>query len=116
MVSAYRPVAAQNGLPVLPLCPPVEKSFEAEAYRRFMRYFRETVGPMEHRILVAIHMVSSAMGINPATTAKLLVDMGLRANRKAFPASFVEWEFETLPLSVVSLRHYWDQVENGTRH
>jgi hypothetical protein len=109
MVSAYRPVTSTATGVILPLCPVEEKTFEAEVYRRFIRLFSESAGTLESRILSSIQLAAEAVGLNPAIASKMLVDMGLRAERAAFPPTFLDWSFVQTPPSILSLRHYWDR-------
>jgi hypothetical protein len=108
---------------VLPLPPPpgVEARFDMEVYARFMRHLRHVPNSrMEIKILAAIQFTADMMDIGDALTAKTLIDLGLRAPRKAFPVAFLDfadkaltrtsWDNSPPPASVLALRHYWDRI------
>jgi hypothetical protein len=69
-----------------------EQSDVMEVYVRFMRHLRCV--PSSHpsiKILSAIQFTADIIGSNDAQVAKALVDLGLRAPRKALPATFLEF-------------------------
>lgn len=115
----YFPQAVQ-----LPLPPSLgdEHKFEMEIYVRFMRHLREVpASRMEVKILSAIQFTADIMDHGDALVAKMLVDMGLRAPRRAFPLSFLEfadksiaraaWKREhALPETIASLKSHWDKI------
>ena len=107
----------------LPLPPPMgeECKFEMEIYATFMRHLRHVPNSrMEIKILSAIQFTADMMDLGDALVAKTLVDLGLRAPRKAFPVAFLEfvdrtsqrkaWDNGTGCVNIVSLRDHWDLI------
>lgn len=108
---------------VLPLPPSLgdDSKFEMEVYARFMRHLREVPNSrMEIKIFSAIQFTADMMDHGDALIAKLLVDMGLRAPRKAFPITFLDfadkastrtiWNGGSIPPSVSALKEHWHQI------
>lgn len=63
---------------------------EMDIYVRFMRHVRASnYTKAEQRIFSAIQVAAVGMGRGDAETAMILVDLGLRAPRGAFPAEFL---------------------------
>ena len=106
-----------------PLPPAVgdEARFEMEVYARFMRHLRNVPNiRLEIKIFAAIQFTADVMDTSDALVSKTLADLGLRAPRKAFPVTFLDyvdkstarssWELGTPPVSVVALREYWDRI------
>lgn len=96
--------------------------FEMEVYARFMRHLREVPNSrMEIKILSAICFTADMLDAGEDMVAKTLVDLGLRAPRRAFPQVFLDfcdrcalrraWSVENavmaLPPSVAALKDYW---------
>lgn len=107
----------------LPLPPEAgeETRFEMEIYARFMRHLRNVPNSrMEIKILSAIQFTADMTDTSDALVAKILVDCGLKAPRKAFPVSFLDfvdksvtrshWDVGSPPASVVKLRDHWDRI------
>jgi len=108
----------------LPLPPAItnDSRFEMEVYARFMRHLRHVPNSrMEIKILSAIQFTADIMDHGDALIAKTLVDLGLRAPRKAFPVTFLDfadkcvqrrdWVGSSIPpASVVALREHWDHI------
>ena len=90
---------------VLPL-PPAPARFlpsEMEVYARFMRHLRHVPNRrLEIKIFSAIQFTADMLDHSDAHVAKILVDLGLRAPRLAFPADFLRYVDETM------LRGGWD--------
>ena len=96
--------------------------FEMEIYARFMRHLRDVPNSrMEIKILAAIGFTADMMDISDALVAKTLVDMGLRAPRRAFPLSFLEFADKTLqrkawdnaahtPAGIAEMHAHWNQI------
>lgn len=96
--------------------------FELEVYARFMRHLRDVPNSrMDIKILAAIGFTADMMDVGDAMVAKTLVDMGLRAPRRAFPHSFLEfadrtqqrsaWDHtSTAPDSLVALQTHWNAI------
>ncbi len=109
---------------VLPLQPQEgeETKFEMEIYQRFMRHMRQVPNSrVEIKILSAIQFTADLMDHGDALVAKTLVDMGLRAPRRAFPVSFLDFVDRSMarqswdhgncpPSSVASLQHHWTRI------
>lgn len=72
-------------------------------YTRFMGHLRHVpVSRMEIKILSAIHFTSDIMDMSDAHTAKVLVGIGLRAPRMAFPIEFLDY------IDNAMMRRGWD--------
>lgn len=108
---------------ILPLPPQnaQELKFEMDVYARFMRHLRHVPNSrMEIKVLSAIQFTADMMDVGDALVAKTLADLGLRAPRKAFPLSFldfsdkallrVNWDGGSPPSCVVKLREFWDKI------
>lgn len=90
--------------------------FACDLYEHFIFHIRNSnVHLMELRIFEAIQSAAVNMGISNAFAAATLVDLGLRAPRKAFPASFLDYadkaraagrSHETAP-SLMALNDHW---------
>ena len=67
-------------------------AYEMEVYARFMRHLRvvPTSRP-EIRILAAMQFAADMMDIQDADIASVLVALGLRAPRLAFPETYLEF-------------------------
>ncbi|MEM6811509.1 MAG: hypothetical protein AAF549_03485 [Pseudomonadota bacterium] len=118
--------ALGDGRNILPL-PPSEshKEFEMEIYARFMRHLRMVPNTrMEMKILSAIQFTADLLVEKEALVSKILVDLGLRAPRAAFPESYLDFIYEhSVPrkgqqwakpsLSTKDLLLHWNQVDNG---
>jgi hypothetical protein len=107
----------------LPLPPPStdERKDEMAVYARFMRHLRHVPNSrMEIKILSAIQFTADRMDLRDAHVAKILVDLGLRAPRVAFPADFLSFADQALmrsPLDIggpnaqlVELREFWTGI------
>ena len=108
----------------LPLPPAItsDSHFEMEVYARFMRHLRHVPNSrMEIKILSAIQFTADIMDHGDALVAKTLVDLGLRAPRKAFPATFLDfvdrcaqrrsWTGSSVPpAQVLELKEHWDVI------
>lgn len=105
----------------LPPHPGVEARFERDVYARFMRHLRQVPNSrLETKILAAIQFTADMMDTGDALVAKTLVDMGLRAPRRAFPVAFLDfadramlrssWEHGLPPASVMGLNHHWERI------
>ncbi len=107
---------------VLPL-PPVmaAEGDEMALYARFMRHLRHVPNSrMEIKILSAIQFTADMLDHSDAHVAKLLVDLGLRAPRMAFPADFLKyaddslmrtgWEVGGPSQGINELKTHWDKI------
>ncbi len=121
---------------VLPMPPGItdleagqDTRFEMEIYARFMRHLRNVPNSrMEIKILSSIQFTADMMDIAEELVAKTLVDLGLRAPRKAFPGSFLDfcdkcllrrsWEsgldarkdLSGPPKGILLLKNHWDGI------
>lgn len=117
---------------VLPLPPAIadlgagqDTRFEMEVYARFMRHLRDVPNSrIEIKVLAAIQFTADMMDLADALVAKTLVDLGLRAPRKAFPVSFLDfcdkcilrrsWECGGVnagpPPAIALLKDHWDST------
>ncbi len=78
---------------VFPL-PPKSLSADTEhaVYARFMRYLRCVPNSrVEIKVLSAIQFTADILDYSDAQVSKILVDLGLRAARMAFPAEFLDY-------------------------
>jgi len=107
----------------LPLPPALgnETKFEMEIYARFMRHLRNVPNSkMEIKILSSIHFTADMMDVADELVAKTLVDLGLRAPRRAFPVAFLDfsdkalqrrvWDCGPAPAPLAALRDHWDKI------
>lgn len=108
----------------LPMPPDMtnESRFEMEVYARFMRHLRHVPNSrMEIKILSAIQFTADIMDHGDALVAKTLVDLGLRAPRKAFPVTFLDFADQCAqrrvwsgsshpPATVMALKEHWDGI------
>ncbi len=86
-----------NGRIFLPLPPEhINMRGEMEIYARFMRHLRLVPNSSaEIKILSAIQFTADLLNHHDAYVAKVLVDLGLRAPRKSFPAAYLEFVDKT---------------------
>lgn len=104
-----------------------DTKFEMEVYARFMSHLRHVPNSqMEIKILSSIQFTADMLDCGDALVAKTLIDLGLRAPRKAFPVSFLDfvdknvirtaWDQGHTAHSIVSLNEHWDKTgENKFR-
>jgi hypothetical protein len=100
--------------------------FEMEVYARFMRHLRNVPNSrLEIKILSSIQFTADMLDIGEELVAKTLADLGLKAPRKAFPSSFLEFcdkcllrrslegrldDFGGTPNAVLLLKDHWDSI------
>lgn len=114
--------ATGGGTMVLPL-PPTDRdaTAEMEIYARFMRHLRMVPSSRaEIKVLSAIQFTADMMDIGDALVAKTLVDLGLRAPRRALPAAYLDhvdrslmrsgWDVGGPSAATLSLKEYWDGI------
>lgn len=78
-------------LPLPPKCME-ESAAEMDVYARFMRHLRHVPNSrVEIKILSAIQFTADMLDYGDAVVARILVDLGLRAPRMAFPADFLKF-------------------------
>ncbi len=74
-----------------------------EIYSRFIGHLRHVpISRMEIKVLSAIQFTADMMDCSDAHVSKVLVDMGLRAPRSAFPMEFLDYMDRAL------MRTGWD--------
>ncbi len=104
-----------------PLPPSKHDDNAMECYSRFMRHLRHVPNSRDEiKVLSAIQFTADMMMSNDAQISKMLVDMGLRAPRAAFPASYLEfadnslmrsgWEVGGPTVSLTELKTFWDNI------
>lgn len=110
---------------LLPLPPSLsdaqeDKGDDMAVYARFMRHLRNVPNSrMEIKVLSAIQFTADITDRSDAHVAKLLVDLGLRAPRMAFPADFLKyadtafmregWEVGAPTKAMQELKTFWDR-------
>ena len=123
MVTTYKSNDNQvDSTTLLPLAPEDKNAHtEMEIYARFMRHLRMVPNSrIEIKILSAIQFTADMLDIRDALVAKTLVDLGLRAPRKAFPSDYLEfvdksllrtgWEVGGPTQSASELKLHWDKI------
>ncbi len=107
---------------ILPLAPETEREeMDRVVYSRFIGHMQHVPnGRKEIKILSSIQFTADMMGHSDAHIAKILVDMGLRAPRMAFPVDFLEfadaslmrsgWEVGGPSAALLDLKAYWDRT------
>ena len=106
----------------LPLPPELMAGREDMAlYARFMSHLRLVPNSrIEIKILSAIEFTADMLDHSDAHVGKVLVDLGLRAPRMAFPADFLKfadfalmrsgWEVGGPSASLLELKAHWDYI------
>lgn len=113
----------------LPLAPSwsgktMQERSEIEIYARFMRHLRLVPNKrVEIKILSAIQFTADMMNIADELVSKILVDLGLRAPRCAFPSAYLKfaddclktqkWDVERPTNHLMDLRQYWNAKQNN---
>ena len=86
-----------------PLPPEAEQKGPMSIYAKFMQHLRHVPHNREEiKILSAIQFTADMLDYNDALVSKILVDLGLRAPRMAFPAEYLDHADMTL------MRNPWD--------
>lgn len=79
-------------LPMPPTPDSLDSQAEHAVYAQFMRYLRCVPNSRaDIKILSSIQFTADILNYSDAHVAKLLVDLGLRAPRMAFPACFLSY-------------------------
>lgn len=121
MGNAFTHTENSEGI-ILPL--PPEINFEGDdmaLYARFMRHLRNVPNSRaEIKVLSALQFTADIQGHSDAHVAKLMVDLGLRAPRMAFPTDFLRfadaalmrsgWEVGGPGAGLQGLKEYWDEI------
>lgn len=116
---------------LLPL-PPLEAidenaKFEMDIYVRFMRCLRSVSNlRRETAILTSLQFVSDMMEMPIKEVVEILVDLGLRAPRTAFPESYVKlidqstmqdiYDVRCADFPLRDLRHHWFAIADDKFH
>jgi hypothetical protein len=107
---------------VLPLPPQMSGADDDMAvYARFMRHLRHVPNSrMEIKVLSALQFTADMTDHSDAHVSKLLVDLGLRAPRMAFPADFLRfadaalmrsgWEVGGPTAGLTELKQFWNAI------
>ncbi|MCB1532597.1 MAG: hypothetical protein KDJ35_06995 [Alphaproteobacteria bacterium] len=107
----------------LPLPPKdaLNSAADMDVYARFMRHLRHVPNSREEiKILSAIQFTADMMDYTDAVVARILVDLGLRAPRMAFPAAFLKFADQSLmrerhdvggpTKALLELRQHWTAI------
>lgn len=106
---------------VLPMPPNKNQHQDMDVYIRFMRHLRCVPNSRAQiKVLSAIQFTSDFLDCSDAHISKLLVELGLRAPRLAFPAEFLEYADAALmrtgwivggpSAGLLALKEYWDKT------
>ncbi|GJL85265.1 MAG: hypothetical protein DHS20C02_10400 [Micavibrio sp.] len=106
-------------LPLNPETSPEET--DRIVHSRFMRHLQHVPSSrMEIKILSSIQFTADMLDYSDAHVAKILVDMGLRAPRMAFPVEFLSftdsslmrsgWEVGGPTAALIELKEHWDRI------
>lgn len=106
---------------LLPLPPQKDEDAEMEIYARFMRHLRHVPNSRtEIKVLSAIQFTADMLDYSDAHIAKVLVEMGLRAPRMAFPADYLKfadralmrngWDIGGPSAALNELKSFWDRI------
>ncbi len=90
MYKMYRTTPLRPNAIMLPNAPFATHGDEFVIHAAFMRALRAAPGRLEIKILNAIQSCADATDNSDAYVSKILVDMGLRAPRLAFPSDFLD--------------------------
>lgn len=90
MYKMYRSTPLRPNPVMLPSAPLATHGDEFNIHAAFMRALRAAPGRMEIKILNAVQSCADATDNSDAYVSKILVDMGLRAPRLAFPGDFLD--------------------------
>lgn len=120
--SSLAPVSiGEAGAVRLPVAPEIGQDQEMEIYAFFMRHLRLVPNSrIEIKVLSAIQFTADVLDCSDAHVSRVLVDLGLRAPRMAFPADFLSyadaalmrsgWEVGGPSASLLALKTYWDTI------
>lgn len=96
----------------------MHEELEMEIYAKFMTYMRNVANnKLEIKILSSIQYVADLLDYSDGHISKILVDLGLRAPRMAFPSEFLDfcdksllrksWDIGAPTESLKCLREHW---------
>ncbi|MCB1650560.1 MAG: hypothetical protein KDI46_00745 [Alphaproteobacteria bacterium] len=106
---------------ILPVPPETGDTEMDRVYERFVRHMRCVPNSrLSIKILSSIQFTADLLGYSDAHVAKLLMDLGLRAPRSAFPAEFLRfadqalmrsgWDVGGPSESLLDLKRFWDRI------
>ena len=118
---SYKTANATEETTALPLPPMKEQEAELEIYARFMSQLRHVPNSRKGiKVLSAIQFTSDMLDYSDAHIAKVLVEMGLRAPRMAFPADYLKfadralmrngWDIGGPSAALYELKSFWDSI------
>lgn len=95
-----------------------ENSFNAEVFKRFISHLSHVpISRAEIKVLSSIQFTADMLDLSDAHVSKILVELGLRAPRIAFPMEFLEysdaavmrqgWNVGAPSKAMMELRQYW---------
>ncbi len=98
-----------------------KEKIEGIVHSRFMKHLRHVPNSrMEIKILSSIQFTADMLDHSDAHVAKVLVDMGLRAPRMAFPVEFLDfadsclmrsgWEVGGPSQALIELNEHWGRI------
>ncbi|MGH1397908.1 MAG: hypothetical protein ACRBCT_01710 [Alphaproteobacteria bacterium] len=105
-----------------PLPPEMNDDAGITVYAKFMGHLRHVPHNRDEiRVLSSIQFTADMMNYTDAQVSKMLVDLGLRASRMAFPAEYLDfadaalmrnpWDVGGPNAALQALRDYW--IANG---
>jgi hypothetical protein len=105
----------------LPLPPELHETEDMAIYARFMRHVRHVPNSrVVIKVLSALQFTADMLDCSDAHVSKLLVDLGLRAPRAAFPAEFLQyadqallrgdWDIGGPSDGLLALKAFWDET------
>ncbi|MCC7305762.1 MAG: hypothetical protein IT558_05830 [Alphaproteobacteria bacterium] len=114
--------AANDNKIILPLPPALNANPEdIEIYARFMGHLRHVPNRrLDIKILSAVQFTADMLNFTDAQVCRILVDLGLRAPRSAFPSDFLKftdrclmrsgWEVGGPSAALLELKAHWDET------
>ncbi|MEM9469807.1 MAG: hypothetical protein AAF988_06560 [Pseudomonadota bacterium] len=104
----------------------LEAAPELEIYARFMRHLRMVPNDnIEIKILSAIQFTADMLDLRDELVAKILVDCGLRASRKAFPSAYLDhvdsalsrtgWHVGGPSNAMIALQKFWESYDGDEK-
>lgn len=116
-----RPYIDKQSITELPLPPGPAKPAEMEIYARFMRHLRHVPSEqMDIKVLSAIQFTADLLDLKDDLVSKVLVDLGLRIKRSAFPKAYLDfadqslmrkgWELGGPVASTIQINRFWEAI------
>lgn len=116
-----KPIHSKTAI-ILPVPPSDLKArLEMDIHVRFIRHLQYVPNTREDiKVLSTIQFVADMTGHSDAHVAKMLVDLGLRAPRMAFPAEFLDyadqalmreqWKLGGPSAALLDLKNHWNML------